>query len=164
MKALFKILFLSVGAFGLTACGYTADSATGETGGEGASASEEVKAEWLTDYEEALETSRESERLILMNFTGSDWCPPCIQMKNDVLSEEAFREFAAENLVLLELDFPRNKPQEAEIEQQNRGLAEQFGIQGFPTFVVLDDEGEEVNRTVGYMRGGPEAFIAWIRE
>lgn len=158
------ILILTGIAFALTSCGYSADSAAQDTGGDSAAASETPEAEWLTDYEAAVEASRETERPILMNFTGSDWCAPCIQMKNDVFSKEAFHEYAEENLVLLELDFPQNTPQEPEVKEQNQELAQDFGLRAFPTYVLLDEEGEEVDRTEGYMPGGPDAFLAWIEK
>ncbi len=159
-----SIRFLTVVgiAIGMTACEYASDSMADAAADENGAQESEIVTEWLTSYEKAIEKSRETERPILMNFTGSDWCPPCIQMKNDVLDTRAFKEFAKGNLVLLELDFPRTKPQKAELEQQNTELAEKFRIQGFPTFLVVDDEGEEVRRTVGYMQGGPNAFVAWI--
>lgn len=164
MKAIITIFMLGGLAFALTSCGYTADSATQDGGDNESAATEKPETEWLTDYEAAVEASRESERPILVNFTGSDWCPPCIRMKSDVFSKEAFREYANENLVLLELDFPRNEPQEPELEEQNLQLAQNFGIQVFPTYLVVDGEGEEVARTEGYVPGGPEAFIGWIEE
>ncbi len=161
MNTIIKLLILPAALFTLTACGYVSDSMA-ESGNDNASEAGEAKVDWLTDYEKAVEKSREEGRPILMNFTGSDWCPPCIQMKNDVLTKDEFLEYAEENLVLLELDFPRQTPQDPEIERQNQQLAQKFEIGGFPTFVVVDDEGEELRRTVGYMRGGPGQFVSWI--
>ena len=164
MKPLFFSSLLTAGLLlGLTGCD---DNALSLENGSGNAVADDTESslEWMTDYEEALEASRESGKPVLMNFTGSDWCPPCIQMKNNVLDTADFHEFATDNLVLLELDFPRNKPQEPEVARQNRELAESFRIQGYPTFVVTDEEGNELRRTVGYKRGGPEAFIAWIED
>ncbi len=145
----------------LTACN-PGTQATSEEPPETAANEAPPEAEWLVDYEEAAEKSRETGRPILMNFTGSDWCPPCIQMKNDVLSTDRFLRYAEDNLVLLELDFPRRTAQEEALRQQNRQLANRFGIESFPTFVMVDSAGEEVRRTLGYMRGGPDSFISWM--
>jgi protein disulfide-isomerase len=98
-----------------------------------------------------------------VNFTGSDWCPPCIQMKKDVLGKAVFQDYAAENLVLLELDFPKGKPQPEEIQRQNEELAGKFKADGFPTFILLSSEGEELARHSGYLPGGPERFIQWTK-
>ena len=160
MKNVYLTLLLAAGlAVGLTGCD---ENGLASENGSGNAAAPESSLEWMTDYQAALEASRESGKPVLINFTGSDWCPPCIQMKNDVLETAMFHEFASDELVLLELDFPRNKPQEPEVVRQNRELAEKFAIQGYPTFVVVDEDGDEIRRTVGYLRGGPQAFITWI--
>ena len=164
MKHLFFSSLLTAGlALGLAGCDDNALS-TGNGSVDAYASPPEISLEWMTDYRSALEASRESGNPVLINFTGSDWCPPCIQMKNDVLETAAFHEFADDNLVLLELDFPRTKPQEPEVASQNRELAQTYNIQAYPTFVVVDEEGNEIRRTVGYLRGGPQAFITWIED
>jgi protein disulfide-isomerase len=96
-----------------------------------------------------------------MNFTGSDWCPPCIQLKKDILSTGQFGKYAKEELVLLELDFPRQRSQPEDLKRQNEELAGTFEIEGFPTLILLSPEGRELARHVGYMPGGPERLIQW---
>ncbi len=159
MKKLTASFLLSLIAIAFAAC----DDTNANTGNPDADAAES-RIEWMTDYELARELSREAGKPVLMNFTGSDWCPPCIQMKSDVLDTSTFQEYAKGNLVLLELDFPRQAPIDEELERQNEELASSYGVQGFPTFVVIDGEGEELRRSVGYTRGGPDAFIAWIED
>lgn len=108
---------------------------------------------WGVWYEQAVEESRETGKPILANFTGSDWCPPCIAQEKEVFSKEAFQEWAEENVVLLELDFPRRAQQSEKLREQNQRLKQQHEISGFPTVMVLTAEGEEVARYGGY-RGG----------
>jgi protein disulfide-isomerase len=120
-------------------------------------------SEWGTDYKAALETAAKQKRLVLLDFTGSDWCGWCIKMDKDTFAKPEFEKFAADNLVLLEVDFPNNKPQPEAIKAQNAGLAKKFGVDGYPTFVLVDASGKEVARHVGYLQGGPAAFIDWVK-
>lgn len=119
---------------------------------------------WKENYEEAKAAAKEAGKPVLLEFTGSDWCPPCQMMNREVLSTEAFTDFAGDTLVLIKLDFPRQKEQEEWLSEQNQKLAESYSVQGFPTFILLNVEGEEAARRVGYMPGGPEAFVGWVTE
>ena len=112
-------------------------------------------AEWLTDLPKAQETAKSEKKLVLIDFTGSDWCPPCKKLHSTVLMSEEFTRFAKDNLVLVEIDFPKGKPQSAELKAANRELGRKFGIKGYPTIVVLDGDGKEVFKKVGY--GGTPA-------
>lgn len=118
---------------------------------------------WLTSYEQAVQEARASGKPVLANFTGSDWCQPCMQQKAEVFSEPEFKEWAQENVVLLELDFPVGKAQSPQLEQQNAELQEKFGAKGFPIVMLLDvagDEPEVVARWNGYIPGmGAEQWI-----
>ena len=116
-------------------------------------------ATWLTDFETAQARARSECKLLLIDFTGSDWCPPCILLNRQVFSQPEFAEYAGQHLVLLEVDFPRRKKQSAEQKAANEKLAERFGIDGFPTVIVLDSNGKKIGE-LGYMPGGPKAFIA----
>jgi protein disulfide-isomerase len=119
---------------------------------------------WETDYQKAQETAKSQHKLLFINFTGSDWCGYCIRMDRDVLSKQQFKDFANKNLVLLEVDFPRAKEQSQNLRVQNRKLAGEYGIEGFPTFVVLDGEGKKVWMWDGYFPGGPDAFVAELEK
>lgn len=118
---------------------------------------------WLTDFEQAKAEAESSNVLILANFTGSDWCPPCKMLDREVFSTEKFQKYAANHLVLFKADFPRNKPQSSAVQQQNEQLAETYGIQGFPTILLLNAEGKKVGRT-GYRPGGAQAYIEHLEE
>ena len=100
---------------------------------------------------------------MLMDFTGSDWCGWCIKLKKEVFSKPEFAEYASKNLVLMEVDFPRAKQLSASVKEQNENLAQHFNVQGFPTIVVLNADGKKVGE-LGYMEGGPTAFIAELEK
>lgn len=116
---------------------------------------------WLTDFDAAKEQAREKHDFLLINFTGSDWCPPCMRLRKQVFAQPAFADYAQENLVLLEADFPRRKQLSAEQQSANDSLARTYQIDSFPTIVVLDPQGKEVGR-FGYTPGGADAFIQRI--
>lgn len=118
---------------------------------------------WQTDPEKALASAKGTKKLVLMDFTGSDWCSWCVKLNKEVFSQPEFQEFAKENLVLVELDFPRGKPQSAEEKSRNEALAKKFQVRGFPTVVILNADGKQVGE-LGYMKGGPQAFIEALRK
>jgi len=118
---------------------------------------------WETDPAKALADAKGTKKLILMDFTGSDWCSWCMRLNKEVFSQPEFQQYAKDNLVLVELDFPRNKPQSAEDKARNEALARKFRIEGFPTIVVLNSEGKQVGQ-LGYMPGGPTAFIEALKK
>lgn len=124
-----------------------------------ATAAEPAVAGWGENYPQALAEAKKSGKPILADFTGSDWCGYCIALKKEVFDTPAFKEWAAKNVILLEVDFPRRKAQAAEIKQQNGKLAQQFAIEGYPTILILDGNGKKIGE-LGYMDGGPEKWIA----
>ena len=117
---------------------------------------------WITDYNAALQYAKALDRPIMANFTGSDWCPWCFKIRDEILVKEAFKAYARDNLVLLTLDFPRQKklPQ-AEVDQNNR-LLQQFDVSGFPTIMLIDSNGKEIART-GYQPGGAEPYVKHLK-
>ena len=119
---------------------------------------------WLHDYNKAQEEAKANHKLLFLNFTGSDWCGWCIKFDKDVLSQPQFKNFAHDNLVLVELDFPRKKSQPTEEKKQNVQLAQQYEVLGFPTIVVLNSNGQKVWQFDGYFPGGAEAFIAQLQK
>jgi protein disulfide-isomerase len=114
---------------------------------------------WSTDHEKALAQAKSEKKLVLMDFTGSDWCIWCKKLNQEVFSKPKFKDYAKDNLVLLELDFPRGKQQSKELKEQNEKLSKEYHIEGFPTVIVLNSEGKKVGE-LGYEEGGPDAFIA----
>ena len=138
-----------------------------------AQASAEYKAHadgWLVDVNKAYELSKETNKPIMANFTGSDWCGWCIRLKGEVFDKPEFKTWAEDNVVLLELDFPRRTKLPANYVEQNRGLQSAFGVRGYPTIWVFNlakDEStgqfkiDALGKT-GYVRGGPGAFITTV--
>ena len=119
---------------------------------------------WLTDYKMAQQEAKTNNKFLLLNFTGSDWCGWCKKFDKEVLLQPEFKDFARDNLVIVELDFPRGKPQTPELRKQNRELAQQYEIVGFPTIVVLSADGQKLWRYDGYFPDGPTAFIAQLQK
>lgn len=122
-----------------------------------------MAAEWTTDYQSALSAAQGTGREIFLFFTGSDWCGWCMRLEAEILGTEEFKEYASGNLVLVKLDFPRRIAQSEFTRSRNRQLAQKFGIEGYPTIVVLNDAGEEVGR-LGYQEGGPGPFVKKLRK
>lgn len=118
---------------------------------------------WQTDPEKAIAGAKGTKKLILMDFTGSDWCGWCVRLNKEVFSQPEFQQYAKDNLVLVELDFPRSKPQTADEKARNEALARKYKVKGFPTIVVLNAEGQQVGE-LGYMKGGPPAFIDALKK
>jgi thioredoxin-related protein len=123
----------------------------------------QARAEWLTDYKQAQEQAKAGNKLVLLNFTGSDWCGWCIKLDREVFSTPEFKDYASKNLVLLEADFPHAKPQSASVRRQNEELAMRYQVIGFPTILVLNGDGKVVGE-LGYTPGGPSTFIAELEK
>jgi protein disulfide-isomerase len=124
-----------------------------------------AEATWTTDFAAAQSQAKKDKKLVLMDFTGSDWCGWCIKLKKEVFDQKEFAEYAKDNLVLVEVDFPSRKPQSDALKKANESLKAKFKAdEGFPTIVVLNSEGKEVWRQVGYMAGGPKAWISKLNE
>ena len=115
---------------------------------------------WGTDLSNALAQAKTDKKIVLLDFTGSDWCIWCKKFDKDTLSTDKFAEYAKSHLELVVVDFPNKKPQSDALKSANKALGEKYGVDGYPTFVVLDADGKEIGRQVGYAPGGPEAFIA----
>ena len=120
---------------------------------------------WETNYDAALQQAKARGSFVLVDFTGSDWCPYCIQLKQNVLSTKAFEEYAAKNkLVLLELDFLRTPGQlTQERAQELERVRELYQVNGFPTVILLDGDGYEFARFVG-SAPNPEVYIEGLQK
>lgn len=121
-------------------------------------------ASWQTDLPKAIAQAKAQKKLVLIDFTGSDWCGWCIKLDKETFAKPEFATYASKNLVLVELDFPRKKAQPAALKKANEALQEKYKVEGFPTLVALNGEGKEVWRTDGYLAGGPKALIAELEK
>ena len=117
---------------------------------------------WFENFEQAQAEAARTGHVMLLNFTGSDWCGWCIRLHDEVFSQAAFVDYARANLLLVKLDFPRNRSLSAETKQQNDALAKRFGVRAFPTILLLSPEGKVLGRT-GYKRGGAAKYVAHLK-
>jgi len=115
-------------------------------------------ATWLTDTSTAYQQARTENKTVLFNFTGSDWCSWCMRLKSEVFSQPEFDAFANDNLVLVEVDFPKKKQQTPAQIRANTSLAAGYGVRGYPTIVLADTQGKVIGST-GYQPGGPKLYI-----
>ena len=163
------ILSTFVLALTLNACGQNAPSSDSKP-----QVNQAVQAgedSWETDLNKAIVLSYETKKPIMLFFTGSDWCGWCIRLQTEVFKTEIFNKWAKENVILVELDYPRKKEQPQAIKDQNRNLQQMFQVQGYPTchFVMPtpSDDGR-INLAPlgqnGYMAGGPDVWIAKVSE
>lgn len=122
---------------------------------------------WGTDIEKAKQQASSEHKNILMNFSGSDWCGPCIKMHHDFFEYEIFTTYADKNLVLLNADFPRQKKNQLPKSQQlqNDKLADKYNASGsFPLTVLLNEHGVVLKQWDGYPKMSVEEFIADIKK
>jgi len=127
-------------------------------------AAEAAHVLWRSDFPGALKQAQSENKQVLLDFTGSDWCPWCIKFDQDVLSTPRFAAYAGQNLELVKVDFPRHTPLPADQQRANDALAQRFGVDGYPTYVLLNSAGQEMGRQVGYLDGGPNPFIAKLEK
>jgi thioredoxin-related protein len=123
--------------------------------------------EWTTDFSHAKELAAKESKLILLNFSGSDWCAPCIRLKKEVFSSAKFNETADSNLVLVNADFPRSRKnkQDKQLQLQNEALAEKYNPQGkFPFTLLLRANGSVIQSWDGFPRGGAESFTNELQQ
>lgn len=120
---------------------------------------------WQTDVNKASEISMKTKKPLMLFFTGSDWCGWCMRLQKEVFLTPEFTKWAKDNVVLVELDFPRRKQLSPELTTQNRGLEQLFGIRGYPTvWIVTPKKAEDKFAfdqlgSTGYVAGGPQAWI-----
>ncbi|RSK40462.1 thioredoxin family protein [Mangrovimonas spongiae] len=117
--------------------------------------------DWHDNFKEAQSKAQESHKPIILVFSGSDWCAPCIKLDKQVFQSDAFKNYANENVVLMRADFPRKKQNALSDEQQkqNRGLAEKYNPNGFfPYVLVLNEKGDILGK-MGYEKVKPETYI-----
>ena len=122
--------------------------------------------EWGTDFSAAQKKAKEENKYILLNFSGSDWCIPCIRMHKEIFDSKEFTDLASEKLVLVKADFPRLKKNKLSKEQTklNNELADRYNKEGsFPLTLLLDKEGKVIKRWDGYPDLKPAQFVEAIK-
>jgi thioredoxin-related protein len=122
---------------------------------------------WLGNFQEATTEAAKSHKLIIINFSGSDWCGPCIRLRKEILESAAFETYAQGNLVLVRADFPRQKKNQLSKEQVklNEALADKYNPDGkFPYTLIVDEHGNVLKEWDGFPNESPEKFIAQINQ
>lgn len=122
---------------------------------------------WLSNWEEAQNKAIQENKFILLNFSGSDWCAPCIKMKKEVFESEDFISMADKQLVLVRADFPRSKKNQLPKDQtdHNEKLAEKYNSNGkFPLTLLLDAKGKVIKEWDGYVFASQDKFLAELKE
>jgi thioredoxin-related protein len=126
----------------------------------------ETGPKWYTNYNEAAQVAKAENKPIMMVFAGSDWCKPCIMLRKEVWDTDAFKQYAQQNLVLVELDFPRFKKNQLPQEQvkHNEEMAAKYNKEGsFPLVVLTKPDGSIIAKT-GYQAGGPDKYIPHLQQ
>ena len=132
-----------------------------KVGGENAGHGDEI---WGTNLENAITKAKASNKHVFVDFTGSDWCPPCMALHDKVLTQKVFLDYAKDNMELVMLDFPRRKQQSAEQKAYNQGLSKKHNIEGFPTVIVFDGDGKEVHRAVGFSGQAAAGYVVSLKK
>ncbi len=119
--------------------------------------------DWMTNLDEALKKAKAEKKVVLLDFTGSDWCGWCMKLKREVFDTPEFASYASRNVVMVEIDFPMHKPQSDDLKKQNEALQAKYEVKGYPALIILDSEGNQIG-SMKYMPGGPQPFITRLKK
>ena len=120
---------------------------------------------WLGDFNEAKLEASKSHKLILINFSGSDWCGPCIRERKEILENDAFVKYASDHLILVRADFPRQKKNQLSNDQikKNEALADKYNPDGkFPYTILVNEQGKVLKDWDGFPNESAEQFVSQI--
>ena len=127
--------------------------------------SKSVPSGWGEDFDAAQKAAAAGDKYILLAFSGSDWCGWCVKMDREVYSDKKFVRAAKKDFELVMIDSPRDQAILSPLaKKQNPGLLKKYGIRGFPCSILVHPDGTEAKRFGGYQRGGPEAFLAALKD
>jgi thioredoxin-related protein len=118
---------------------------------------------WFTDYSKALATASIENKFLLLNFSALDWNNRSMELEKEVFSTREFKAYAKSTLILVRVDFPKNKDQTAEEKKANKALAKQFDVASYPTIVIVTPDGEEADKVGDYTKG-PDKFIEEVEK
>jgi thioredoxin-related protein len=120
---------------------------------------------WSGDFSAAQKEASQEHKLILINFSGSDWCGPCIRLRKEILESSTFESYASDHLVLVRADFPRQKKNQLSKEQVklNEALADKYNPDGkFPYTLLVDENGKVLKDWDGFPNETPDQFVSQI--
>jgi thioredoxin-related protein len=121
---------------------------------------------WETNFDKAKQEAQTEHKLILLNFSGSDWCGPCIRMHKEIFENNAFTQYAGDHLVLVKADFPRLKKHQltADQQQKNDQLADRYNKNGiFPLTLLITPGGQVIKKWEGLPQVSPEEFTNQVK-
>jgi thioredoxin-related protein len=122
---------------------------------------------WSGDFNSAQKEATQEHKLILINFSGSDWCGPCIRLRKEILESSTFESYASDHLILVRADFPRQKKNQLSKEQVklNDALADKYNPDGkFPYTLLVDKNGKVLKEWDGFPNETPDQFVSQINE
>ena len=114
---------------------------------------------WETNIETAVAKAKKENKSVMVEFTGSDWCPPCIMMHKKVFSKSEFVSKASEKYVLVVVDIPKKDP---ELKKANQKVMAKYNVRGVPTVILMDSEGKEFNRFTASQYPDVDKFLAHL--
>jgi len=121
---------------------------------------------WQNNFNEAKVLAQKQHKFILLNFSGSDWCGPCIRLHKEILETPVFEKFADSSLIMVNADFPRMKKNQlsAEQQKQNDAIADLYNTKGiFPLTLLIDANGKVWKEWDGFPNVSPEAFVEQVK-
>ncbi len=118
---------------------------------------------WTTNFDAAKKQAQAESKPMFVYFTGSDWCPWCIKMDSQILSTPEFQQALAQKMIFVKVDFPRKSPQDQATKDQNQKLSNEFGIQGFPSVIILDSKGQKIEK-MGFQSGGGANYAKKVQD
>lgn len=121
------------------------------------------KLNWVTNFEEASIKAKREKKSLLLFFTGSDWCGWCHKLENEALDTTDFSDAVGNQFIFIEVDFPLKTPLEQNLSAQNKELQKKYGVKGFPTVVLLDENGQLIG-TTGYRPGGGKSYADHLKK
>ena len=122
------------------------------------------KKSFISDYKQAIETAKTEKKHLLLNFTGSDFCPPCKLLKKNVFNTPQFIERANKQFVFVEIDFPQYKKLPETIQEQNMILGRKYKINSFPTIIIIDSNEKVLAVKSTYRGEGAEEYLATLEK
>jgi len=158
MKPL-PLIFLAPMVIGLTACG--PQQTAPQLPAAAPPPDPRAKQLWGNDLAAAKTRAAKNNKLVLVDFTGSTWCPPCIALHEHVLTQPAFLDFAEQHLELVALDFPHDNEQ---VDPANARLALEYQVEGFPTVIVMNPKGKTLHRLKGFSNKNAKAYTADLKQ
>ncbi|HZK93504.1 MAG TPA: thioredoxin family protein [Prolixibacteraceae bacterium] len=122
---------------------------------------------WVNNLEQAEQKARTENKFIMLNFSGSDWCGPCIRMHKEIFDNEEFLKYTNDHLVMVNADFPRMKKDQLpkDLQKSNDALAEKYNSEGsFPCTLLLDSNGKVIYTWKGFYNKGAESFTYEVKQ